>query len=204
MNALEADWLRYANQGAIRSQPLSERLTGALGTFLPDLGVEVEVFSGGQPQAGQGPRTGSTRHDDGNAADVFFYQGGRRLSWENEADIPVLQEIVRRGRQAGLTGFGAGPGYMQPGSMHIGFGGEAVWGAGGRGANAPDWLVEAYQGTPQGQPQAQPAMNALAAGPSAPPQGGMGVRQQANALAMPVMQFQNELNPEDFRLRRRA
>lgn len=142
--ATPASWLRYSNEGKIRNKPLSNELISALG-FLGDMGIEMEVFSGGQDAIGTGDRrTGSTRHDNGNAADVFFYKDGRRLDWRNAADIPIYQEIVRRGRQAGLTGFGAGPGYMPPGSMHIGFGDAAVWGADGRGVNAPEWLQEAY------------------------------------------------------------
>jgi len=140
-------WLRYANQNATRNLPLSDKMRGTLAQFIPDLGVTVEVFSGGQPEKGSGkPRVGSTRHDHGHAADVFFYKEGRRLTWENPADIPILQEIVRRGKAEGLTGFGAGPGYMQPGSMHIGFGTPAVWGDEGKGANAPNWLRTAYYG----------------------------------------------------------
>lgn len=170
------DWLRYSNQNATRNFPLSDRLTGALG-FLPELGVEMEVFSGGQPAKGSGaPRVGSTRHDHGNAADVFFYRDGRRLTWENPQDIPVLQEIVRRGSQAGLTGFGAGANYMQPGSMHIGFGAPAVWGAGGKGDNAPEWLREAYYGargtqTPvdQGDPRRGTFATGATRGTEAPP-----------------------------------
>jgi hypothetical protein len=139
------DWLRYENQGATRNQPLSPQLIDALSKVLPELGVSMEVFSGGQPTSGP-HRTGSHRHDLGNAADVFFDQGGRRLDWRNKADIPVLQEIVRRGRQAGIGGWGAGEGYMQPGSMHVGFGTPSVWGAGGVGDNAPEWLRAAYEG----------------------------------------------------------
>jgi hypothetical protein len=60
-----------------------------------------------------------------------------------QEDIPVLQEIVQRGRASGLTGFGAGDGYMQPGSMHIGFGPEAVWGAGGKGDGGPKEPINA-------------------------------------------------------------
>src|SRR5690606_1884562 len=48
-------WLTYANEGATRNLPLSDKLTSALG-FLPELGVTMEVFSGGQPEAGKGPR----------------------------------------------------------------------------------------------------------------------------------------------------
>ncbi|MBN7785133.1 hypothetical protein JYP51_09395 [Ponticoccus gilvus] len=138
------DWLHYANQGAIRSKPISDRLQQAM-SFLGEMGISMEVFSGGQAAIGSGgPRTGSTRHDHGDAADVFFSRSGQRLDWRNAGDIPVLQEIVARARLNGLTGFGAGPGYMQPGSMHIGFGSPAVWGAGGSGGNAPDWLRQAW------------------------------------------------------------
>jgi hypothetical protein len=158
-------WLRYANQGATRRLPVNDKLLNAL-SFLPELGVTMEVFSGGQPGKGSGlARVGSTRHDHGDAADVFFYKDGRRLDWSKPSDIPVFQEIVRRSRAAGVSGFGAGPGYMQPGSMHLGFGKPAVWGAGGKGANAPQWLREAYgsakaapSGSPAGKLAAQPAV----------------------------------------------
>lgn len=156
------DWLSYANQGATRNQPLSDKLTGALGSFLPEMGVTMKVFSGGQDA--EGPRrTGSHRHDHGNAADVFFYKDGRQLSWANPDDVPIFEDIVRRGKAAGVTGFGAGDGYMRPGSMHIGFGSPAVWGAGGRGTNAPEWLRQAYN-SPAGQAPAVAAVNALAQG----------------------------------------
>ncbi|UMA64630.1 hypothetical protein LVO79_16760 [Roseivivax marinus] len=140
------DWLIYQNQGAIRSRPISDRLQDAL-SFLPDLGVQMRVFSGGQAAKGSGgARTGSTRHDHGEAADVFFYKDGRQLDWANDADRPIFEDIVRRARSRGVTGFGAGDGYMRPGSMHIGFGNPAVWGAGGKGANAPGWLRAAFSG----------------------------------------------------------
>lgn len=142
--AMDAPWLTYSNQGATRNMPLSDELVNALG-FLPEMGIGMEVFSGGQPSSGPN-RVGSHRHDDGMSGDVFFTMDGRRLDWRNPEDIPILQEIVRRGKSNGLTGFGAGEGYMQPGSMHIGFGAPAVWGAGGRGATAPNWLSQAYHG----------------------------------------------------------
>ena len=154
---MAGEWLRYANQGATRNMPLDPRLVQAVGSFLPELGLAMEVFSGGQPAIGSGgARVGSTRHDHGNAADVFFLQNGRRLNWQNPQDLPLFREIVRRGKAAGITGFGAGEGYMQPGSMHIGFGSPGVWGAGGKSANAPKWLAEAYGVAPNG-PAATPA-----------------------------------------------
>lgn len=141
-----ANYLEYANEGATRNQPLSQNLAQAL-SFLGELGITGRVYSGGQPKIGTSDaRVGSVRHDDGNAADMLFFKDGRQLDWSNPNDLPYFQEIVRRGKAAGLTGFGAGPGYMQAGSMHVGFGKPAVWGAGGKGANAPDWLKQSYYG----------------------------------------------------------
>lgn len=138
-------WLEYDNKGATRSQPLSNNLKSAM-DFLPSIGVTMKVFSGGQDEDGP-DRTGSHRHDHGNAADVFFYKDGKKLDWNNPQDVPVFQSIVEQAKANGVTGFGAGPGYMQPGSMHVGFGTPSVWGAGGSGDTAPDWLKTAYAAT---------------------------------------------------------
>lgn len=143
--------LQYANSGATRNKPLSNELAGALEKVLPKLGVTARVFSGGQDAKGKGGRrTGSTRHDYGNAADVFFYKDGRKLDWSDPKDRPIFEAIVREGRKVGITGFGAGDGYMQRGSMHLGFGKPAVWGRGGSKETAPDWLKTAYYGSSQG------------------------------------------------------
>ena len=139
------DWLNYANQGATRNQPLSSDLEKRLAGVLPELGVTMKVFSGGQDATGPN-RTGSHRHDHGNSADAFFFKDGRKLDWSNPQDVPLFQEIVRRSKAAGVTGFGAGQGYMQPGSMHIGLGKPAIWGSDMTGATAPGWLRDAYNG----------------------------------------------------------
>lgn len=144
------EWLRYANQGAIRNQPLDPRLVSALG-FLGPMGVTAEVFSGGQDAEGPN-RTGSHRHDHGGSGDMRFYRDGRQLDWANADDRPVFEEIVRRGKASGITGFGAGPGYMGAGTMHVGFGTPSVWGAGGKSDNAPDWLRTAYSGASPAKP----------------------------------------------------
>ena len=167
------EWLTYSNQGATRSQPLAPELVNAL-LFLEDMGIRMDVFSGGQPPAGSRfARVGSVRHDNGMAADAVFYDAtGRRLDWNNPDDVQIFQEIVRRGREAGITGFGAGEGYMIPGSMHIGFGNEAVWGAGGRSENAAPWLVEAFNAATGQAANGQPVTA------SAQPQGGQPPMQQ--------------------------
>ncbi|MBO9432361.1 hypothetical protein [Sulfitobacter sp. R18_1] len=163
-------WLRYNNKGAIRSQPLSTKLVDAL-SYLPEMGIEMHVFSGGQaPKGSGGPRTGSTRHDHGHAADADFYYQGRKLDWNNPEDVPIFQDIVRRGKARGLTGWGAGDDYMRAGRVHVGFGNPGVWGAGGKGANAPNWLSEAFHGHPNhihqpNQDIADAAMTAIGKAP---------------------------------------
>lgn len=189
------DWLRYSNANAVRRHPLSEKMVGALNSFLPEMGLTMEVFSGGQPAAGGGPRVGSTRHDHGEAADVFFYKDGRRLNWADPADQETFAQIVQRARHAGLTGFGAGDGYMRPGSMHIGYGNPGAWGAGGSGSNAPDWLRTAFN-TPWSPPAAAPAAQtttgaAAAAAPvaEAPPAG----RRMDDRAPRSVLSFGDEV-----------
>jgi muramidase (phage lysozyme) len=166
-----APWLTYHNtSSAVRNQPLSAELVSTL-SFLPEMGITMQVWSGGQPGKGtthnNEGRLGSVRHDHGNAADVTFYKDGRMLNWANEADIPVFQEIVRRARANGVTGFGAGPGYMSEGSMHIGFGTPSVWGKDAKGVNAPDWLRSAFNDPWQAQ-AAAPGPVAQAAATGAP------------------------------------
>lgn len=142
-----AGYITYRNQKATRNRPLDDDLIKRL-AYLQDMGITMEVFSGGQPGKDEGgARVGSVRHDHGGAADAFFYKDGRKLDWANKEDLPVFQEIVSRGKANGITGFGAGPGYMQAGSMHIGGGNPGVWGAGGKGDSAPDWLKSAYNGS---------------------------------------------------------
>ncbi len=156
-----ADWLKYSNTGATRNDPLAPELVNAM-SFVGDMGITMDVVSGGQEAAGQGgSRTGSTRHDHGNAADVDFYKDGRKLDWNNPADLPVLQEIVVKAKSNGVTGIGAGDDYMGAGRFHVGFGNPGVWGAGGSGANAPEWLRTAYNGAPAG---ASPAVSVSTSG----------------------------------------
>jgi len=160
-SAPAADWLDLRNQDAIRNQPLAPELADAL-SFLGDMGITFRVVSGGQPAAGSGGRrTGSTRHDHGMAADGDLFMDGRKLDWNNPADLPILQEVVARARLNGLTGIGASNSYMGPGRFHFGFGSEAVWGGSdytraGLLSDGGQWLADAfdnpsqfYQATPQ-------------------------------------------------------
>lgn len=133
--------IQYANQGQTRKLPASPKLEAAVNPVLNQMGLTMKVHSGGQND--ETGRVGSNRHDHGNSVDADFYQGDRQLSFKNPKDILVLQEMVQRLKANGLTGFGAGDGYMTNGRMHIGYGSSAVWGKDGSNASAYDWLKQA-------------------------------------------------------------
>lgn len=139
------------SQSGIRSEALGGDLMQVLTTAAQMANVDVTVFSGGQPSAAEpGERTGSTRHDHGNAADINLYQDGRLLSFTKADDRDTIASFVSAAVAAGATGIGAGLGYMGASGLHVGFGPNGVqggpvtvWGAGGRTVNAPSWLSAA-------------------------------------------------------------
>jgi hypothetical protein len=128
-----------------RKQELSSRLKDQLNYAADKSGVKVEVYSGGQPKIGTpgAARVGSTRHDDGNAADLKLYveddKGKRRyLDMNDPNDKKIMSKFVTHAAEAGATGIGAGNGYMGSKSIHVGGGSEATWG----GAN---WVGPAHE-----------------------------------------------------------
>lgn len=192
MTPNELAWLVYQNQNATRNDPLDPSLIKAMG-FLPDMGIQMHVISGGQEAAGQGgARTGSTRHDHGMAADADFYRNGHKLDWNNPADLPVLVDIVQKAKANGVTGIGAGNDYMGASRFHVGFGNPGVWGAGGKGANAPDWLVAAYNGAPAGAVPG-PAGMPVQASAGATVSGPAGMPVPASPLDQPEMTFADKI-----------
>ena len=143
------------SQSGIRNQPITSSLESILQRAGANAGVNVVVTSGGQPSSGPN-RTGSTRHDNGRAADVQLFVLGRNtpLSLNNAADVPIIQNFINQSRLAGATGLGAGNGYMgdntfhidnaQPGSVQY-WGGQLDNGT-FRARNAPSWLRDIARG----------------------------------------------------------
>lgn len=125
---------------ATRKRPISDKLNKVLQYAADQSGVEVEIYSGGQRGINEphghkhNGRTGSTRHDYGNAADLKLYvnENGKRrlLDARNSADRTIMQNFIRASAAAGATGIGHGGGYMGHSSLHVGFGSVATWGGG--------------------------------------------------------------------------
>lgn len=163
--------IQYTNRGATRNDPVTPELERVLRQAAAQAGIDsVRIFSGGQEAAGEGgSRTGSTRHDHGNAADINLWVGGRQLNFEDPADRAVIQSFVSAAASLGATGIGAGVDYMGPNALHIGFGTPAVWGAGGSSANAPSWLTQAVNGAVSGGMPATATAYAPTSSPAASP-----------------------------------
>ena len=99
----------------IRKGALDPRLREALDYASAQTGLTVKVASGGQPETGP-MRTGSHRHDLGKAADFdLFDKDGKLISPSD----PRAIEFYRHAATAGVTGGGAGPGYMGGTRTHL-------------------------------------------------------------------------------------
>ena len=144
-----SDRVRYVNQNAARNLPLVESLEEILKQSAEDAGVWVDIVSGGQKAGVSRGVVGSHRHDDGYAADVRVYSDAERtLLVRTSQPSSVMTRFVARLRENGATSVGAGPGYIGGAGLHVdiaqgnsvGQTASSYWGAGGRAANAPDWL----------------------------------------------------------------
>lgn len=139
-------YIKYTNQKASRNEPLSDKLTTALG-FLQDMGVTYEVNSGGQSSTSNGI-VGSAAHNDGNSGDGLLKYNGRVLNWNNPEDKSMLEKIVEEAAANGINGIGAGEDYMGMGRFHFGFQNNSLaWGGKNKTASSAHvmpWVKEAH------------------------------------------------------------
>jgi muramidase (phage lysozyme) len=135
--------IREDTANATRNLPIADELRQLLIKAADAAGIDlVVVTSGGQPPSGP-QRVVSTRHDNGNAADLELLKGGRALDFTVTDERQIVESFVRAAAANGATGIGAGVDYMGPTKLHVGFGTKAVWGKDGHATNAPEWLKQA-------------------------------------------------------------
>lgn len=106
--------INYENQGATRNYGLSEELESILQLTAQETGVDIFIYSGGQPATGN-QRVGSRRHDFGNAADLYITQGGNMVC---NGD-PKFDEFVRVAFKNGIQAGGSSHAYMGNCNMHL-------------------------------------------------------------------------------------
>jgi hypothetical protein len=110
--------------GKIRDKPIQGWVHDGLAraAAATDPRIAIKVVSGGQNPLGVGgKRTGSTRHDHGNAADIVLVVDGKPvLPNENKA---LYAAFFRNAAANGFTGLG-----HYSWGVHVGGGAQAVWG----------------------------------------------------------------------------
>ena len=136
----------YINQYATRNKPLAAELEKIIIDAATKIQLDVQIFSGGMTNK---KRTGSDRHLWGFGCDVWLFSGGKKL----KVDDLLFQDFAKACKEAGATSMGAGAGYMGGIGLHVDIAkGNTVspaaasfWGAGGRSANTPTWLVNIFK-----------------------------------------------------------
>lgn len=137
------------NQGSATSRrlPIQELVKNILNRAAHAAGIDqVVVYSGGQVPAPGGPRTGSPRHDNGMAADVYLVIGNRKL--DNVSDRARMEAFMTACVKYGARGMGHSDPYMGPSNIHVDPYGVWnsnppqlwVWGDGGTARTKLTWV----------------------------------------------------------------
>ncbi len=102
--------------GARRNLPIKSKLKNILQSAADATGLNVEVFSGGMATQ----IVGTKRHKDGTAADVNLRTAdGTLLTLDNPDHVGMIQNFLKKAKDFGATGIGAGNGYMGNDGFHI-------------------------------------------------------------------------------------
>lgn len=161
------DWFRT---NPIRNRLIQPQLMKIINQAAEDANLYVTIFSGGQmpraevlskggkkngeswyiPGQKKAVATGSTRHDNGWAADIWIYtdstRNNRLVPGVNINPPAQAERFIRALKANGATAVGVGPNYMGNTGIHvdIAYGRAAGAGAGKywakAGATAPTWL----------------------------------------------------------------
>lgn len=117
-----------ATGGKIRNLPVQEGVKDkmSVAAAATDPRMSIKIVSGGQPTAGLAAltgarRTGSTRHDEGNSADIVLQMNGRDIL--PGEDPALYARFLENAAAAGFTGLG-----HYAWGIHVGGGKRAAWG----------------------------------------------------------------------------
>lgn len=134
--------------GKTRDKPIGSKLEKILKEAAEATDIDVVFVTSGSQPGTHGRSTGSTRHNNGRAADLQLIRNGSTLTFTDSNGAKVAPFITACAAR-GTNGIGAGVGYMGNRTIHVGFGTSSsdhtklTWGAGGASANAPQWLRNA-------------------------------------------------------------
>lgn len=96
-----SEYLKYLNQGATRKLPLNPVLEQRIADAISNVygpGYTAQIYSGGQPGKGEGPRVGSVRHDHGKAGDIYVVgPDGKRVTGDALAPLGQYWQAKKYG-----------------------------------------------------------------------------------------------------------
>jgi soluble lytic murein transglycosylase-like protein len=132
-----------ATPGKIRDKPVQQWVYDGLAraASATDSRIAIKVVSGGQDAKGSGgKRTGSARHDHGNAADIVLVVDGKEVKPSENKEL--YRQFFRNAAAMGFTGMG----HYEWG-VHIGGGAQAIWGPDKSSRTVdPDFAAAAAEG----------------------------------------------------------
>lgn len=122
---------RQIRLGSTRNKPLHPDIVKAISYAAGKVGMDVEVFSGGQTDD---RRIGNETHnhdvykdangEGGGAADLRLYpptDGERQyVNYMDDEGQKIYAIFIEEARAAGMNGIGIGHGYMSDDSIHVG------------------------------------------------------------------------------------
>jgi hypothetical protein len=139
--------LTYQNAYKIRNLKLQPQLEQILVAAVNATGYYVDIFSGGQNPRGK--TVGTSRHDNGWAADLHLYTDKAKNNQLNTVtNASEVAKFIQAARDAGATSAGAGADYMGDVGIHIDIAqGNSVgidagrhWAKNNTSLNSPAWL----------------------------------------------------------------
>lgn len=136
----QAPNITYDLEGKTRSLPVNANIMQNVSSIANNISddIGVVVTSGGQHSHAEGGlRTGSTRHDHGNAVDFYLTRNGEKVL---PAQDPALYEdFIRQGAEV-FPGIG-----HYDWGLHMGGGNPAFWGPDTTSSSADPRFAAAYQ-----------------------------------------------------------
>ena len=110
-----------------RNQPIQDKLFNIINQAAKDNNLIVQIFSAGQDVTGT-QRTGSNRHNNGYAADIWMYDANgyyvqtsptKLLTNDGSRDQIKIEKFSESLLKHGIHSIGAGNGYMDNVGLHV-------------------------------------------------------------------------------------
>ena len=111
--------IEYQIAGKKRDKYINKSLEQLLSAAAKASGVDVVMITSGKQPGTNGLKTGTPRHDTGDAADFKLKVGNRQLMPNNMSDRAIMAKFTREAAARGIIGAGFAYGSMAPNVFHM-------------------------------------------------------------------------------------